>query len=55
MLFICEGCGRTVFYLDSDCPFCGREIAEEQEQEESSEPQMDLLESSDIQLRLFEC
>ena len=53
MLFICEGCGKTVFYLDRDCPFCGREIAEEQE--ESSEPQMDFLESSDIQLRLFEC
>lgn len=52
MFFICLGCSKMVFYLDNECPYCGKEIVEERE--DSNETDV-LAEEKLVQLRLFEC
>lgn len=51
MFLLCE-CGKMVYYLGKDCPYCGREIdlAFEHEDKEGFAEK-----SRDKQMRLFEC
>lgn len=49
MFFTCE-CGKMVYYLDEDCPHCGRKIDFGHEEED-----VELFEHELSQLRLFEC
>lgn len=49
MFFNCE-CGKMVYYLDEDCPYCGRKIDFRNEEED-----VELFECESSQLRLFEC
>ena len=56
MFFVCPGCRKMVFYLDEDCPFCGRKFNEFDGDAENKSSQLGLFdEISDEQLRLFEC
>jgi len=49
MFFTCE-CGKIVYYLDDECPYCGRKIV----QPEAEDEHLQLLSSkADNQLRLF--
>lgn len=52
-MFVLCFCGKMIYYLDKDCPYCGRDIKDERstlDDESGSENKYDQL-----QMRLFEC